>query len=216
MNTELVIFDLDGTLLNTLRDMSESTNHALREHGYPTHPEEAYRYFVGDGIRTLVERALPESVRIPVVIEQVLNSFKSYYTEHSEDFTRPYDGILDLLAELKHRGIKLAVATNKFQAGADELVPRFFGEGTFDLILGQRDGIATKPDPIIVAQILAQLQVDKERVLYLGDTSVDMQTAVRAGICAIGVTWGFRPLAELIEHGARHTIDAPEELLQLL
>ncbi|MGL4992877.1 MAG: HAD family hydrolase [Bacteroidales bacterium] len=212
----LVIFDLDGTLINTLTDIAESTNYALKKHGYATHPEDDYRYMVGNGIEPLIRRALPEEARRKETIERLMADFKEYYLEHGEDFTKPYAGVVELLAELKSRGVKMAVATNKFQAAAEELVPRFFGESTFDIVLGQRDGIATKPDPIIVEQIISELGVAKEEVLYLGDTSVDMQTAVRAGIKAIGVTWGFRDVEELLSSGANHIIDAPLELLSLL
>ncbi|MGL4411706.1 MAG: HAD family hydrolase [Bacteroidales bacterium] len=212
----LVIFDLDGTLINTLTDIAESTNYALKKHGFASHAEDAYRYMVGNGIEPLIRRALPEHVRDEETIALLMSDFKEYYLEHGEDFTKPYDGVLELLDELKSRGIKMAVATNKFQAAALELVPRFFGEGTFDIILGQRDGIATKPDPIIVEQIMSELNVAKEDVLYLGDTSVDMETAVRGGIKAIGVTWGFRDVEELLASGADHIIDAPMELVSLL
>lgn len=213
---QLVIFDLDGTLLNTLTDLAESTNYALQLHGFPTHPTADYRYMVGNGIRVLIQRALPESARTPEVIERVLHDFKTYYLEHGEDCTQPYEGIFELIETLKNRGITLAIATNKFQIGAEQLVHRFFGTDTFELILGQREGIAAKPDPIIVHQILAHTQCPHEKTLYIGDTSVDMQTAVRAGVTAVGVTWGFRPLSELLEHGADYVIDTPIELLDLI
>ena len=216
MNTELVIFDLDGTLLDTIDDLAEATNHALTRNGYPTHPLSAYRYFVGNGITKLVERALPETERLQATVDHLRADFVSYYTTHNTVHTHPYEGIEPLIAELKRRGVQMAVASNKYQEATEKLIGRFFASQTFAAVFGQREGVPTKPDPTVVYDILRLTGADPQRTLYVGDSSVDMQTAAHSKLCSVGVTWGFRPRAELEHSGACHLIDHPEQLVALL
>lgn len=216
METKLIIFDLDGTLLDTIDDLAAATNHALKLNGFPIHERAAYRYFVGNGITKLVERALPEASRDEATIVHVRQDFVAYYSDHNTDLTKPYPGIEALVAELQRRGIRMAVASNKYQAATVKLIARFFPEGTFDVVFGQREGIEPKPDPTIVFDILKQVVIAPDATLYMGDSKVDMQTAANSGLRSVGVTWGFRPRAELEEHGATFIIDRPEQLLDLL
>lgn len=214
--TKLVIFDLDGTLLNTIDDLAVSTNYALTKHGFPEHPISAYNFFVGNGIRKLVERALPENKRDDATVKTVLKDFVSYYDKHSTVLTRPYDGIKELMVELTQSGISMAVASNKYQAATEELVEKYFGEFEFVEVLGQRDGIAPKPDPVIVEDILEKTNVEKEAVLFVGDSGVDMQTAINAEVSSVAVSWGFRPIAELNAFSPDFMIDSPKELLSII
>ena len=213
---KLVIFDLDGTLLNSLEDLAASTNYALRRHGYPEHELPAYRYFVGNGIDKLLERALPETVRTPENVKKIKEDFVAYYAVHKADFTAPYAGIPELLKELKGQGILLAVASNKYHSATIALVPEYFGEGLFDFVFGQRDGVPIKPDPTIVFDIIAAAGVRKEEVFYVGDSGVDMQTAVNSGVTSVGVTWGFREREELLANGACHIADHPDEIIEII
>ena len=216
MKTSLVIFDLDGTLLDTIGDLAVACNAVLGVRGLPQHTYEEYCHFVGNGILRLVERALPELLRTPETVAAVRADFVKYYTEHIDAHTRPYDGIPELIAELARRGVALAVASNKFQAGTEKLVGLFFPGGTFAAVLGQRPGVPLKPSPAVVEEILARMGTAREEVLYVGDSGVDIETAAAAGVRSAGVTWGFRDRAELIAAGARHLVDRPGELLELL
>ncbi len=213
---KLVIFDLDGTLLNTIADLATATNRALELCGYPVHEMNDYRYFVGNGIRKLFERALPADHRTETEIEQIRNLFVPYYDAHNADKSDPYPGMAALLQELQHRGILIAVASNKYQAATSKLISHYFPEISFTAVSGQREGIPTKPDPYIVHDILAKAGVQAEETLYVGDSNVDMQTARNAGVTAVGVTWGFRPKEELEACHPAHIIVRPEELLPLL
>lgn len=212
--TKLVIFDLDGTLLNSLQDLAASTNYALRRHGYPTHELSAFRYFVGNGINKLLERALPEVERTEENMLKIREDFVAYYAEHKADFTAPYDGICELLKGLKRRGMLLAVASNKYHSATRELIQEYFGEGLFDFVYGQREGVPVKPDPAIVFDIMKEAGVSKNEILYVGDSGVDMQTAVNSGVASIGVTWGFRDREELLANGAQHIADEPCEIVR--
>lgn len=214
--TELVVFDLDGTLLDTIGDLAVACNACLALRGLPQHSYERYCHFVGNGIMRLVERALPEPLRTPENVALMRADFVKYYTEHIDAHTKPYAGIPELLAELSRRGIGLAVASNKFQAGTEKLVRLFFPDTPFVAVLGQRPGVPLKPDPAVVEEILALTGVARERVLYVGDSGVDAQTAAAAGVRSVGVTWGFRSREELVEAGACHLINRAEELLTLL
>lgn len=216
MNTELVIFDLDGTLLDTIGDLAAACNVVLERRGLPLHTYEQYCHFVGNGIMRLVERALPEELRTPEYVARVRADFVEYYTAHIDLLTKPYDGIEELVGELARRGVRMAVASNKFQAGTEKLVGRYFPAVKFDAVLGQRPDVPLKPDPAIVGEILALTDTARERVLYVGDSGVDMETAAAAGVRSAGVTWGFRDRAELATAGARHIVDRPAELLELL
>lgn len=215
-DTRLVVFDLDGTLLDTIGDLAVSCNAVLARHGLPQHTYEEYCRFVGNGIMRLVERALPEELRTPQTVAAVRADFVRYYTEHIDAHTRPYEGIPQLLEELSRRGISLAVASNKFQAGTEKLIARFFPDTEFVAVLGQREGVPLKPDPAVVEEILARTVAARGEVLYAGDSGIDMQTAAAAGVRSVGVTWGFRSRQELVESGAMHLIDKPGELLELL
>lgn len=213
---KLVIFDLDGTLLNTIADLAAATNQALKHYGYPTHDEEAYRFFVGNGINKLFERALPESERTEENVLKIRSRFVPYYDEHNADLSRPYPGITELLLSLQSKGIKIAVASNKYQAATRKLIVHYFPEITFVEVLGQREGIPAKPNPSIVNDIIAKAEVVQEEVLYVGDSNVDMQTAHNAGVTAVGVAWGFRPRTELEALHPAHIIEKAEELIPLL
>lgn len=214
--TELVIFDLDGTLLDTIGDLAASCNAVLALRGLPQHSYEAYCGFVGNGIMRLVERALPEPLRTPETVALVRADFVDYYTKHIDVHTRPYEGIPELLSALSARGVRMAVASNKFQAGTEKLVARFFPGIRFDAVFGQRPGVPLKPDPAVVEEILAVTGVARERVLYVGDSGIDMQTAAAAGVRSAGVSWGFRDREELAGNGAGRIADRPEELLEAL
>lgn len=213
---KLIIFDLDGTLLNTIADLAKSTNHALKENGFPEHGIAAYNYFVGNGINKLFERALPEKDRSEENVLRVRESFLPYYDEHNTDYSRPYPGIPELLSFLNEKGYKIAVASNKYQKATEKLIRYFFPDIPFVAIFGQREGIKVKPDPSVVYEILSIAGVDTEDVLYVGDSGVDMQTALRAGVDSAGVTWGFRPRSELSENKASFIVDKAEEIQELL
>ncbi len=194
---KLVIFDLDGTLLNTIADLAQSTNHALGALGYPTHEESAYNFMVGNGINKLFERALPEGAKSEENVLRVRREFIPYYDAHNADKSRPYPGVTRLLEHLQAQGVKLAVASNKYQAATAKLIAHYFPQISFAAVFGQRDGVQVKPDPAVVYDILRIAQVSKADTLYVGDSGVDMQTALNAGVTACGVTWGFRPRTEL-------------------
>lgn len=213
---KLIIFDLDGTLLNTIADLAQSTNYALHKLGYPTHQENAYNFMVGNGINKLFERALPEGEKNEANILRMRKEFIAYYGEHNTDKSAPYPGISDLLQELHAQGKKIAVASNKYQAGTEKLVNHYFSTIPFVAVLGQREGIAPKPDPTIIYDILKIAQLEKEDVLYVGDSGVDMQTAIQAGVTACGVTWGFRPRTELEQFTPDFIVDKASSILQLI
>lgn len=212
---KLMIFDLDGTLLDTIHDLANATNTVLTRHGYPVHPTQAYHYFVGDGVFKLIERALPLHARTPATIEQVRAEQVAYYTAHMFDNTKPFEGICAALTALAVQGVSLAVLTNKPDEPAQVLVRRFFPDISFDQVVGQRAGVPTKPDPTAVNKMIQQAGVAKEEVLYLGDSDVDMLMAANAGVCGIGVLWGYRTKEELQKAGAYAVIDKVEELLAL-
>lgn len=188
---KLVIFDLDGTLLNTIADLAQSTNHALSVLGYPTHEESAYNFMVGNGINKLFERALPEGEKSEENVLRVRKEFIPYYDAHNADKSRPYPGIPELLEQLQSQGLQIAVASNKYQAATQKLIAHYFPKINFVAVFGQREGVNVKPDPTIVDDILSIAKTDRKDVLYVGDSGVDMQTAINAGVTSCGVTWGF-------------------------
>lgn len=210
---KLIIFDLDGTLLNTINDLAYAVNYALGKSGFPIHDVEKYKFFVGNGIVKLIERALPESERNEENIHLIREHFVFYYERHSADFTQPYDGIHELLTELQSRGLKIAVASNKYHKATEELICKFFPDIHFVAVFGQREGIPAKPNPTIVYDILRKARISTSETLYVGDSGIDMQTALNARIDSAGVTWGFRPREELEKHGAKYIVDSPSELL---
>jgi phosphoglycolate phosphatase len=212
---KLVIFDLDGTLLNSVADLAIATNYALEQLGFCKHDIKDYRFFVGNGIDKLFERALPEDARTLENIRRVRELFIPYYNVHNTDLTRPYAGIVELLEHLQAQNICLAVASNKYQEATRQLVAHFFSSIHFSEVCGQCEGIARKPNPAIVYGILSKLGISASDTLYVGDSGIDMQTAKNAGVDAIGVTWGFRPRAELEAFSPFLIADSPEDVQQL-
>lgn len=213
---KLVIFDLDGTLLNTIEDLGHAANYALEKNGLPTHTIASYPFFVGNGVRRLITRVLPEDNRTPAMIDTLLKDFREFYDVHCCDCTKPYAGIPELLRDLRDQDVKVAVASNKYDAAVQKIINHYFGDINFVAIQGQVDGVNVKPDPSIVFGILAKAQVPKSEVLYVGDSGVDMETARRACIDSVGVTWGFRPEKELVEYYAGTIVHQPNVILDLL
>lgn len=209
------IFDLDGTLLNTLTDLAVACNHALETYGYPTHQVEAYKMFVGNGVYNLVKRILPEDAQDEETRAKVKAAFDAYYEAHTVDFTKPYDGISEMLDALKKKGVKMIVISNKAHNFVVQLIQDIF-PGIFDVILGQRDYVPKKPDPAAVFEALGQVAVAPENTIYVGDSGVDMQTGKNAGLLTIGVAWGFRGEAELLENGADAIVHLPEEIIDFI
>ncbi|AJQ95947.1 HAD family hydrolase [Gynuella sunshinyii] len=216
MNTKAVIFDLDGTLLNTLDDLADSMNQILSRHKLPTHPSSAYRYFVGNGALQLVTRAIPESQRNDSFIQTCFSEFISEYGQNWNHKTRPYEGIEQLLGQLQQRHIALTVLTNKPHDAALKCMAEFFPGWNFSIILGQRMGVPVKPDPTAVEEILRHLNISHTEAIFIGDSNVDMETGTNAQLQPIGVSWGFRSRQELESAGAAAVIDHPMELLDYL
>ena len=215
MQYKAVIFDLDGTLVDSLADLSDSVNLMLESYGFPTHEVEKYRYFVGNGSKKLMERTLPrDKAASAEFVEEALAKYKAIYKERLLEKTRPYNGVRELLEELKSRGIPLGVCTNKHNDAALTIVKILFAPGTFEEVLGDRPGLPKKPNPATPLEIASHLGVKPDEVAYLGDTSVDMETAVHAGFLPVGVLWGFRPEEELVKSGAKVLLKAPLELLE--
>ena len=211
--TELVIFDLDGTLLNTIEDLGNACNHALKMCGHPVHDMKEYNMLVGRGIYNLFRGALPEGHRTDTEVRRMKDFFIPWYDAHKCDRTRPYDGMPALLGTLETRGIKLGVASNKYQDGTEKLVRHFFPDLDFVRILGQREGMPIKPDPGIVDEIMrASGLTDKSKAVYVGDSDVDMLTGRNAGVRTVGVTWGFRSREELAGLEPWKIADTPQEL----
>ena len=213
MRYHTYIFDLDGTLLDTLTDLAASCNYALRTHGMPEHSIDDVRRFVGNGVRLLMERAVPGGAGHPD-FEATFATFREHYMQHSLDTTRPYPGIPEVLAELKKRGCRLAVVSNKMMAATVELCHHFFPD-TIEVAIGENEaaGIRKKPAPDTVFAALKELGVEKDGAVYVGDSDVDFRTSVNAGIPCVSVLWGFRDRDFLIQHGAKTFISAPSELL---
>lgn len=214
MKKKLVIFDLDGTLLNTYADIAAATNYALTLRGYPTHSVAVIRSFVGNGINKLFERALPEGHKNMDEVLSLRRDFVPYYNAHGTENTFVFEGMTELLEKLVAKGCKVAVASNKYQEATRHLIPFFFPTVKFSAIFGQRDGIPTKPDPQIVRDIMKDSFVENcNEVLYVGDSEVDMETAKNAGVEGIGVTWGCKTRELLEHHNPLAVIDKPEEIL---
>lgn len=210
----LVIFDLDGTLLDTIQDLGEAVNHALASEGLPLHGLEEFPSMVGRGIRNLVKRALPGNLQADdAYIDKCLAIFKDYYSGHIDVHTRPYPGMQAFLRDLHNRGIRLSVLSNKFQEGAEVLVNEFFGDIPFACVLGNREGYPLKPDPAVVDEILARAGMQKHDAVLVGDSIPDMRTAQNARIDAIAVTWGYCPAEDLSGY---RLVSSPEELRDLI
>ena len=213
---KLVIFDLDGTLLDTIADLAGATNYALTQLGYPTHDTDTIRTFVGNGINKLLERSLPANEQTEENVMRMRSYFVPYYDAHNADLSSPYPGIEALLQSLQDNGIEIAVASNKYQEATTKLVKLYFPTILFAEVLGQRENIPVKPHPTIVFDILNKTDIDKKDVLYVGDSGVDMQTAHNAEVDAIGVTWGFRSRIELEALHPLGIIDKAEELMDYI
>ena len=210
---KLIIFDLDGTLLNTIADLGASCNYALEQMGFATHPISSYNYMVGNGIRKLMERAQPDAD--PKTIDDLLVIFRKHYDEHCTDSTVPYPGIPELLKELTERGIAVAVSTNKYESAARRIISHFFPDIPFVAVMGQVEDRPVKPDPSIDFAILQKHPTPKSKTMHVGDSAVDIETARRACVDSIGVTWGFRPVSELRKAYADHLVSSPAEILRL-
>ncbi len=206
------VFDLDGTLLNTLADLAASGNELLEFYGMLPHPQQAYRYFVGNGSRKLMERILPNAS--PEQIDGALSRYKAIYHRRLTEETIPYDGVLEMLSELRARGVRLAVCTNKHIAAAEQLIRKYFPTEMFDAFDGDRPGIPRKPNPAHVRFVMETMGVEPKETVYLGDSGVDMQTAINSGTFPIGVLWGFREKDELLENGAKVLLSHPSELFE--
>jgi phosphoglycolate phosphatase len=211
-----VIFDLDGTLIDSLADIAESTNAALAEGGYPIHSLETYKRFVGDGMPALVRRALPAESRDPATIDALVESVRRIYRSRWDRSTRPYAGIAELLDALVKRRLSLAVLSNKPQESTELAVARLLSRWRFAAVVGARPDLPLKPDPAGATLIARELGLEPSRIAYLGDTDTDMRTARAAGMYAVGAGWGFRPASELHTTGARLVIEHPIELLAIL
>ena len=213
---KLVIFDLDGTLINTIADLATSTNHALQQCGFPQHEVDEYNFFVGNGINKLFERALPEGQKNEENILKVRKEFLLHYDLHNADKSSPYPGIPELLETLQQKGLQLAVASNKYQLATEKLIARYFPNIRFAAVFGQREGIPVKPDPTVVNEIISIANVQREEILYVGDSGVDMQTTKNAGVTGVGVTWGFRPRAELEKFNPEYIVDDATDILKII
>lgn len=205
------IFDLDGTLLSTLDDLAASVNHALRCHGMPERTTEEVRWFVGNGVRLLVERAVPGGAANPD-FDSVFAEFRKHYMEHSLDHTKPYPGIMEMLSALKQKGKHVAVVSNKFYAATQDLCRHFFGSYV-DVAIGERENIMKKPAPDTVIEALRLLGVDGADAVYIGDSDVDVATARNSGLSCVSVLWGFRDREFLLEHGATEFVVEPSEIV---
>ena len=205
-----VLFDLDGTLTNTLDDIADAMNRSLRLHGLPEWPVEAYRYLVGDGAKKLAERAVRERQELALSVQK---EYQAYYEKHTRVKTQPYAGVPEMLRALQDRGVPLAVFSNKPDADTKGVVSHFFPDIAFAVVRGQVEGVPVKPDPTGALAVAERLGVQPDEVLYLGDTSTDMQCALNAGMHPVGALWGFRTEEELHSSGAEHIIDAPQDIL---
>ncbi len=216
MSFSAVLFDLDGTLLDTLEDIADSMNHVLRERALPEHPVEAFKYYIGDGIETLVRRVLPEGKATPELVADCGAGMRAEYGRRWADKTRPYEGVPELLDALSARAVPMAVLSNKpddfTRLCVDRLLPRWH----FAHVRGSRRDVPRKPDPAGALDIARLFHVDPSQVVYLGDTNTDMQTAVAAGMHPIGALWGFRTAEELLANGARALIARPIDLMDVV
>lgn len=212
MALKAVLFDLDGTLVNTLDDLADAANQVLAGHGFPTHPTERFKIFVGDGLRQLMTRITPASIT-PAELEQCCQDFVSVYHQCWDRNSRPYPGVEAMLSSLSDHGLRLAVLSNKPHAFTTVYMERFFAGHHFDMVLGQREGVPRKPDPAGALEIAAKLRIAAGQCAYVGDSGVDMLTGKAAGMLTIGVSWGFRTVTELLQHNADLIVATPEEIV---
>jgi phosphoglycolate phosphatase len=212
----LAIFDLDGTLLDTIGDLAEACNHMLALRGLGPHTRDEYRQMVGNGILRLVERALPEHLRTTEYVAEARHDFLAYYIEHIDCYSRPYDGICEVLRSLQNDGWRLAVASNKFDAGTKRLVESFFSDIHFKAVYGNREGFPLKPDAALVELIIEECGASREMTYMIGDSGVDVEAAKNGGVRSVGCTWGFRAREELEERGVDIIVDRPLDILRVL
>ncbi len=219
MKFDGIIFDLDGTLLNSLVGIADAMNLLLEQLGYPTHPLEPYRYFVGEGIRELVIRALPEPVRSASNIDQIdqwVARYREFYETTWPTKSDPYEGIPQLLDALTAQNIPMAILSNKSEDFTRRMTQTLLPKWPFKAVRGSRPGLPNKPDPQVALEIANQMDLEPGKTVFMGDTCIDMQTATRAQMIPVGVTWGFRPADELTTNGARHLLNHPKELMDIL
>jgi len=211
-----VLFDLDGTLVNSIEDLATSSNYALSRFGFPTHETECYKLFVGNGMQNLVERILPEDKRDDETKAMVFDVFYEHYSHHFADKTKAYNGIPELLKALKGMGLKLAVVSNKAQEMAFEVVDKILGADSFNIVCGKQEGYAPKPDPKLMLKVIKELGVAPQECVLIGDSGMDAAAAVNAGCTGIGVLWGFRSKEELLENGAHYIAENEEDIIEIL
>ncbi|HHW23658.1 MAG TPA: HAD-IA family hydrolase [Clostridiaceae bacterium] len=213
-NYDTIVFDLDGTLIDTLEDLKDSVNYAMNVYGFPERSLEEIRTFVGNGVGKLIERAIPDGIENPLY-KECLKVFQDHYSKNMQNKTAPYNGIKELLAELKDRGFKMAVVSNKFDSAVKELVKEFFGD-YIKVAIGESENVSRKPAPDTVIKALAELGSAPDKAVYVGDSEVDVMTAKNSKLTCIGVTWGFRTREVLEKEGAQYIIDEPHQLLSIL
>ena len=213
MKKKAIIFDLDGTLLNSLIDIAESVNYVLKKHSFPTHSIDDYKYMIGNGIQVLIEKALPNNIS-KSDFDNYFKEASAVYEQRQTQKTHPYDGIVEMLNSLSDKGIALNILSNKPDNFTKDVVKHFFNDIDFKIVLGAREGIPKKPAPDAVNEIVSTLGFDKQEFMYMGDTSTDMLTAGAANIESIGVTWGYRKIDELLNAGAKHIVNSPIEVLE--
>lgn len=211
-----VLFDLDGTLVDAIADIAAAMNHALVKHGYPPLDADRYRPLVGNGIRRLAYDALPEDARSDSLAALIAGEAQLYYTDHPADYSTPYPGILSLLSELKRLKVKTAVLSNKPDTVTQLVIARLFTAGLFDCVMGERPGVARKPDPESSWEVLATMDRTPRQTMFVGDSEVDMETARNIGCLPVGVSWGFRPAQTIRKAGAALIIDRPKEILSIV
>ena len=213
---QALIFDLDGTLIDSLADLSNAVNAMLQERGHPTHDFETYTQFIGDGVRQLIQRALPPSHRHEAAIDEALSSYQAHYAQHWNRLTRPFAGIPEALQQLKAQGLRLGCISNKPDHFTQLCCAHFFPEKPFEVVFGQREGVPRKPDPAGGLEAAALMGLEPAACGYVGDSGIDMEFAQACGMLAIGVTWGFRSRKELQQCGADHLLEQPADLPKLL
>lgn len=212
-----VLFDLDGTLVNTLGDLALSVNYVLSKHGHPTHEADKYKIFVGNGNEVMMRRALPENFRSDrEYVLKLREEFYSYYKEHCADVSFVYDGINELLTALGEMDISIAIVTNKAQSMTDVLVPKLFDKNIFSAIIGQRDSVPTKPEPHMPFLAMSEMDVNPDECLFVGDSGSDMSTGLNCGNTPVGVLWGFREREELTKDGARYIVETPSQIVDII
>ncbi len=212
-----VLFDLDGTLVNTLGDLALSVNFVLEKHGHPTHDTESYKKFAGNGNEVMMRRALPEEFRGDrEYVLKLREEFYNYYKEHCADVSFVYDGINELLISLRAMDISVAIVTNKAQSMTDTLVPKLMDKNIFCAVIGQRDTVPTKPEPHMPFLAMSEMDVNPDECLFVGDSNTDMETGLNCGNTPVGVLWGFRDEKELTESGARYIVETPDEIIDII